>query len=382
MCKNHYKESSLRQSNNDELSQSNNDAQQGAIVLAAFSGHFNNREINSNVCNEKATGNNVPAVSHQQNINTIVECVADNNTTVSRVELQPAAENVIREHELAQRAVAREEPGVREHKAAQRAVAREEPGVQEHELAQRAVAREEPGVREHESAQQAVVREEPVVEEHESAQQAVAREEPGVLNGQPSNSSSSQSYIATLENRISFIETQNQNLQMRITTLEQTVKNFMDTNLALSLPSISVPQFSVGHLSDQFGNGDALIGTIAGLDTFKSLGQQKRRIARTHGEVVTRCNSQHNAGLKNSGSVCYSNAIFQAFASCNHRTTLFDDPPQKNHERTPLCYEFAKVLHSLVKRQFSEQDVVDPSKLINLFMELHDDFVDVESEYC
>jgi len=98
--------------------------------------------------------------------------------------------------------------------------------------------------------------------------------------------------------------------------------------------------------------------------------------------VVTRCNSQPNAGLKNSGSVCYSNAIFQAFASCNHRTMLFDDPPQQNHERTPLCYEFAKVLHSLVKRQFSEQDVVDPSKLINLFMELHDDFVDVESEYC
>ncbi len=136
MCKNHYKESSLRQSNNDELSQSNNDVQQGAIVLAAFSGHFNNRELNSNVCNEEATGNNVPVVSHQQNINTIVECVAGNNTTVSRVELQPAVENVIREHELTQRAVAREEPGVQEHEAAQRAVAREEPGVQEHELAQ------------------------------------------------------------------------------------------------------------------------------------------------------------------------------------------------------------------------------------------------------
>ena len=95
MCKRHYKESLLCQSNNNELSQSNNDAQQGAIVLAAFSGHFNNREINSNVCNEEATRNNVPAVSYQQNINSIVECVADNNTTVSHVELQPAAENVV-----------------------------------------------------------------------------------------------------------------------------------------------------------------------------------------------------------------------------------------------------------------------------------------------
>jgi hypothetical protein len=112
MCKNHYKEYLLCQSNNNELSQSNNDAQQGAVVLAAFSGHFNNREINSNVCNKEATGNNVPTVSHQQSINTIVKCVADNNTTVSRVELQPAAENVVQEHESAQQAVAREEPGV------------------------------------------------------------------------------------------------------------------------------------------------------------------------------------------------------------------------------------------------------------------------------
>jgi hypothetical protein len=79
-----------------------------------------------------------------------------------------------------------------------------------------------------------VAREEPGVQEHESAQRAVAREEPDVLNGQPSNSSSSQSYIATLKNRNSIIETQNQNLQMRITTLEQTVKRFMDTTLALS----------------------------------------------------------------------------------------------------------------------------------------------------
>ena len=149
----------------------------------------------------------------------------------------------------------------------------------------------------------------------------------GEVNGQPPNPSSSQSsYLATLENRINVVETQNQNLQLRITTLEQTVKRFMDTTSALSIPSISVPQYSVGPLSYQFGNGDALIRTIAGLDAFKSLGQQRHRTARTHGEVVTRCNSQHNAGLKNSGSVCYSIAIFQAFASCNHRTTLFDDP--------------------------------------------------------
>ncbi len=43
--------------------------------------------------------------------------------------------------ESAQRAVAREEPCVWEHESAQRVVAREEPGVQEHESAQQAAAR-------------------------------------------------------------------------------------------------------------------------------------------------------------------------------------------------------------------------------------------------
>ena len=90
--------------------------------------------------------------------------------------------------------------------------------------------------------------------------------------------------------------------------------------------------------------------------------------------MVTKCNSQPNAGLKNSGSVCYSNAIFQALASCNHRTTLFNDPRQQNHERFELYYTFVEVLHSMVKRQFSEQDVVDPGNLIDLFLERHTDF--------
>ena len=139
MCKAHYKEF--------QVSQSNNDTEEGAEDLAAFSdavrvaahGSRRGREtststvgieatptnVNNNVCDEKTICNNVPGVSHQHNINSAPGAV---------------------ERESAQRAVAREEPGVREHELAQRAVAREEPGVQEHELAQRVVAREEPGV--------------------------------------------------------------------------------------------------------------------------------------------------------------------------------------------------------------------------------------------
>ena len=122
MCKAHYKEF--------QVSQSNNDMEEGAVDLAAFSdavrvaarGSRGGREtststvgieatppnINNNVCDEKTICNNVPGVSHQHNINSVPGAV---------------------EHESAQRVVAREEPGVREHKSAQQAVAREEPGV-------------------------------------------------------------------------------------------------------------------------------------------------------------------------------------------------------------------------------------------------------------
>jgi hypothetical protein len=96
----------------------------------------------------------------------------------------------------------------------------------------------------------------------------------------------------------------------------------------------------------------------------------------------TRCRSPRNAGLENSGKVCYANAIFQAFASCTLYTTSFDDPPQQNHERIPLCYEFSKLLHLMVKNQTSDQDLLNPKVLIDHFLRLHSDFVDTECEYC
>ena len=83
MCKAHYKEC--------QLSQRNNDTEEGAEDLAAFSdavrvaarGSRGGREtststvgieatppnINNNVCDERTICNNVPGVSHQHNIN-------------------------------------------------------------------------------------------------------------------------------------------------------------------------------------------------------------------------------------------------------------------------------------------------------------------------
>jgi hypothetical protein len=88
-----------------------------------------------------------------------------------------------------------------------------------------------------------------------------------------------------------------------------------------------------------------------------------------------------HAGLSNTGVICDLNAIFQALASCNHLTKFFDAPPQQNRERFVLYYAFSQVLHSMVRRQGSQQDVVDPTNFITPFLDHHSDFRDEQCEY-
>ncbi len=201
----------------------------------------------------------------------------------------------------------------------------------------------------------------------------------GVVNGHPSISSLSQSlpvqppavpvfrtvddaqideesiplmaYIATLEEKIRVMETQmtisNENLQRQIKALEQKVQNYMN-NLALSLPTFS---------GDQTSKADPLIGCFSTFPVSTDMRQPTHRTARSHEDMLTRCESKPNAGLKNYGRICYSNAVFQALASCNHRTTLFNDPPQQKHEQFKLYYAFTELLHSMANRQFAKQHV-------------------------
>jgi hypothetical protein len=148
-------------------------------------------------------------------------------------------------------------------------------------------------------------------------------------------------------------------------------------SLVSSLQTLSV---------DQPSQIDLLIG-FSTWSVSTGWGQARNRTLRTHEDMLTQCESNQsngmpNAGLLNCGKICHSNAIFQALASCNHRTTLFNDPPQQNHEHFALYYAFSELLHSMAMHQCSQQDVVDPSNLVKLFLECHSDFVDVESEYC
>ena len=73
-----------------------------------------------------------------------------------------------------------------------------------------------------------------------------------------------------------------------------------------------------------------------------------------------------HAGLINCDVVCYSNAIFQCIASCIHVSDFLQTPPNEEHQRFPLYYEFASVMSSMVSGQ---ESVVDPTPFVNLFRE-------------
>jgi hypothetical protein len=340
MCKNHNNETILCQSIGNNLNQSNTDAQQGAIVLAGFCEHINNTEIDGNISTEEGTRNDAPTVSYHNN--STIDCVTANNTTVSNVELQTAAENVETQTD-----------GEVNGRSAS------------HSLSINAS--------ENNTAEIQDVNDESVGE-HRNVDSTI-----GEVNCQPQNFSSSQSSnMALVESRINVLKTQNHYLQqrlekcetenhdlkLRITELEEKMKK-----------SFSIPSFSLSDNNEL----DPIIGLTA-----YPFRRQKKRTAKSHDSVVARLVSP-NTGLRNTGVICYSNAIFQALASCYRKTTLFNHSlhaPNQDPDRFRLCFAFAEVLHSLVNRPSSEPFVFNPRRFIDVFQQTHSNFIDEESEYC
>ena len=163
-----------------------------------------------------------------------------------------------------------------------------------------------------------------------------------------------------LQQRLKKCETENHDMKLRITELEEKMKK-----------SFSIPSFSLSDNNEQ--------DPLRGLTTYAS--RKKKRTAKSHDEVVAEVVSP-NTGLINTGVICYSNAIFQALASCYRTTTLFKHSlpaPNQNHDRFRLCFVFAEVLHSLVNCPSSEPF---HTKTFNeVFQQTHSNFIDAESEY-
>jgi ubiquitin C-terminal hydrolase len=102
-----------------------------------------------------------------------------------------------------------------------------------------------------------------------------------------------------------------------------------------------------------------------------------RQSIRTKGTENHNSGQDAHAGLKNNGMICFSNAILQAFASCTHLTTLFQQHPSSEHKQLKLYYQFAKILHAMVHGQ---EDVIT-TDYITESTDLHPEFKDQQGKY-
>lgn len=82
-----------------------------------------------------------------------------------------------------------------------------------------------------------------------------------------------------------------------------------------------------------------------------------------------------NAGLQNQNVICYSNAIFQAIASCNHHTKLFQKIPTDNQRCFKLNYEFITLINSMT----TQSESIDPGHFIKSFT---DNYTEFKDEQC
>ena len=92
---------------------------------------------------------------------------------------------------------------------------------------------------------------------------------------------------------------------------------------------------------------------------------QKRKRRQKKVKRTTERRKGAHAGLSNSGLMCYSNAIIQCIASCSSYVTDFlRCPPNEEHERFQLYFEFTSVINYLVS---GGGNVVNLKKLNTLY---------------
>ena len=211
----------------------------------------------------------------------------------------------------------------------------------------------------------------------------------------------SMAYVATLENRIHDLENVNKNLERRILYLEPLENRMHDMekineNLGrrlLELEQLMRDGASPFLSSHSFSSGQHnSVDIPTGLSYFSSSSKASTnnppriRTSRTHQDMLTRCHTNQSnmtphAGLRNTGVICYANAIFQALASFHHLTTLFDEPPPYNSGTFPLNHAFCTVLHSMVMSPINQESEVDPGTFVDLFTDRHKNFQHEESKF-
>jgi len=105
--------------------------------------------------------------------------------------------------------------------------------------------------------------------------------------------------------------------------------------------------------------------------------RKRKSLYITHSDRGNSLFMRGNAGLRNQSVLCYSNAIFQAIASCNHLTTLFQTVLSDNQRCFRMNYEFVKLVHSIL----TQSDCVDPEEFLKLLTNCRKNFLSEECTY-
>jgi hypothetical protein len=400
MCVRHFSEEIKRrrvcqETNNNELSQGNSDAhgndnencrtnnddQSGAMVLAAF---------RCNVSNISET-THVPVSSpQQQRFNSTVEEPSDNQTVDERVTYDNATQGRVatdeapdvgdqeRQEETTDEQIG-EQPQRGNNSTIEEASENQtfdERVTYDNATETRVASNEAPDFSIQERREETT--DEQIVEQPQRAGTNVYENDFTDVNRIPSP------YAIFME-RFNSLEEENRILRTRVDTLENSIenKNLTDriSDLEKKVEQLSRDQpFSFGTISPSHASDlqdfctDNLIGTF---DTFEHVEKKKPRTSNTHTIMLTRATNIRNAGLSNPDNLCYSNVIYQAFASCKQFTKFSNDPPSQNNDDLPLCYEFTTLLNSMI----NNTTVINAEKLTKLFQRHDPAFANVQGEY-
>ncbi len=140
-------------------------------------------------------------------------------------------------------------------------------------------------------------------------------------------------------------EASHQDLERRVKDLEQMVQELMRrlvSTVHISDGKCSTMRSSYNwgssctmddnhrNVAQNQGNNDKPMMISTGEEQLRNRTARTQQIMLTQYKTHQGNDEMPNAGLSNTGIICYSNAIFQALVSCNHLTLFFDTPPQQN----------------------------------------------------
>jgi len=180
---------------------------------------------------------------------------------------------------------------------------------------------------------------------------------------------SKQKTLAVLKERLALYAKIVQKLQQRLQQRSGGVSNKLTNTTKITEKEFRVSSLATSAEVDVRGKKQ------------KTLHETQTEYIRTATDIrhtrLRRTITWGTAGLRNQSVICYSNAIFQAIASCNHLTTIFQNVLTDNQRCFRMNYEFIRLVNSMT----TQSECIDPGNFVRLFTDYYTEFRDEECTY-